>query len=112
MPFWRQSDEENYGSSLVVAGSSGVAGSARARPCRNGNARNDSDSYSDALALYVTHLRSSKFADQRRSEAIWGRVRFVTENYGASKLSERYGLSRYPAVFVDDILFAGPGDFG
>jgi len=41
-----------------------------------------------------------------------GRVQFVTENYGGSKLSERYGLSRYPAVFVDDILFAGPGDFG
>lgn len=41
-----------------------------------------------------------------------GRVEFVTENYGASKLSERYGLRRYPAIFVDDILLAGPGDFG
>ena len=41
-----------------------------------------------------------------------GRVQFVTENYGASKLSDRYGLHRYPAVFVDDILLAGPGDFG
>jgi thiol-disulfide isomerase/thioredoxin len=41
-----------------------------------------------------------------------GRVEFVTENYGVSKLSERYGLRRYPAVFVDDILLAGPGDFG
>jgi len=41
-----------------------------------------------------------------------GRVQFVTENYGVSKLSERYGLRRYPAVFVDDILLAGPGDFG
>lgn len=41
-----------------------------------------------------------------------GQVRLVTEYYGASKLSERYGLRRYPAVFVDDILLAGPADFG
>ncbi len=41
-----------------------------------------------------------------------GRVAFVTENFGASKLAERFGVTRYPAVFVDDILVAWPHDFG
>lgn len=41
-----------------------------------------------------------------------GKVRFVTENFGESKLAERFGVTRYPAVFVDDILVARPRDFG
>jgi thiol-disulfide isomerase/thioredoxin len=41
-----------------------------------------------------------------------GRVDFVSENWGESKLAERYGVKRYPAVFVDDILIASPNDFG
>ena len=41
-----------------------------------------------------------------------GRVRFVSENYGDSKLAERYGVRRYPAIFVDDVLVATPKDFG
>ena len=40
------------------------------------------------------------------------RVDFVSENWGESKLAERYGVKRYPAVFVDDILIASPNDFG
>ena len=36
----------------------------------------------------------------------------MTEYYGNSPLAERYGIHRYPAVFVDDILLAGPADFG
>lgn len=40
------------------------------------------------------------------------RVEFVSENWGDSKLAERYGVKRYPAVFVDDILIASPNDFG
>ncbi len=40
------------------------------------------------------------------------RVRFVNENFGASKLAERFGVQRYPAVFVDDVLIARPRDFG
>lgn len=40
------------------------------------------------------------------------RVEFVSENWGESKLAERYGVKRYPAVFVDDILIASPNDFG
>jgi thiol-disulfide isomerase/thioredoxin len=39
-------------------------------------------------------------------------VRFVVENYGASELARRYGVRRYPAIFVDDVLVATPGDFG
>ena len=39
-------------------------------------------------------------------------VEFVSENWGESKLAERYGVKRYPAVFVDDILIASPNDFG
>ncbi len=41
-----------------------------------------------------------------------GRVAFVSENYGESKLAERFGLTRYPAIFVDDVLVARPRDFG
>lgn len=41
-----------------------------------------------------------------------GRVRFVSENYGQSALAERFGIKRYPVVFVDDALFARPEDFG
>jgi len=36
----------------------------------------------------------------------------VSENFGASKLADRYGLKGYPAVFVDDILVASPREFG
>jgi thiol-disulfide isomerase/thioredoxin len=41
-----------------------------------------------------------------------GRVTFVSENFGASPLAERFGVTRYPAVFVDDVLVARPRDFG
>ena len=41
-----------------------------------------------------------------------GRVRFVVENYGDSELAKRFGVTRYPAIFVDDVLVAKPKDFG
>lgn len=41
-----------------------------------------------------------------------GRVRFANENWGDSKLAERYGVKRYPVVFVDEALVARPEDFG
>jgi thiol-disulfide isomerase/thioredoxin len=41
-----------------------------------------------------------------------GRVTLVNENFGTSKLAERFGVKGYPAVFVDDILVACPRDFG
>ena len=41
-----------------------------------------------------------------------GRARFVSENYGASKLAQQFGVTRYPAIFVDDVLIATPSDFG
>jgi len=41
-----------------------------------------------------------------------GDVRFVSENYGDSSLAKRFGVTRYPAIFVDDILAATPDDFG
>jgi thiol-disulfide isomerase/thioredoxin len=41
-----------------------------------------------------------------------GRVTFVSENFGASKLADRFGVKGYPAVFVDDILVAAPREFG
>ena len=41
-----------------------------------------------------------------------GKVAFVSENFGASKLAERFGVTRYPALFVDDVLVARPRDFG
>ena len=39
-------------------------------------------------------------------------VTFVSENFGASSLADRYGVKGYPAVFVDDVLVAVPRDFG
>jgi thiol-disulfide isomerase/thioredoxin len=39
-------------------------------------------------------------------------VSFVSENFGESKLAERFGVKRYPAVFVDEVLVAKPRDFG
>jgi thiol-disulfide isomerase/thioredoxin len=41
-----------------------------------------------------------------------GRARFVVENYGDSQLAKRFGVTRYPAIFVDDVLMATPKDFG
>jgi len=36
----------------------------------------------------------------------------VVENYGDSELAKRFGVKRYPAIFVDDVLVATPKDFG
>jgi len=41
-----------------------------------------------------------------------GQVDFISENFGASKLAERFGVKGYPAVFVDDVLVASPREFG
>ena len=41
-----------------------------------------------------------------------GKVRFVVENYGNSDLAKRFGVTRYPAIFVEDVLVAKPKDFG
>jgi thiol-disulfide isomerase/thioredoxin len=41
-----------------------------------------------------------------------GQARFVSENYGESQLAKRFGVTRYPAIFVDDVLVATPNDFG
>ena len=41
-----------------------------------------------------------------------GAARFVVENYGESELARRFGVRRYPAIFVDDVLVATPKDFG
>ena len=41
-----------------------------------------------------------------------GKVRFVSENYGSSAIAKKFGVTRYPAIFVDDVLVATPKDFG
>ncbi len=41
-----------------------------------------------------------------------GSVTFVSENLGASRLADRFGVKGYPAVFLDDILVASPREFG
>ena len=46
------------------------------------------------------------------TEQYGGRVEFVSVNWGESKLAERYGVKRYPVVFVDDVMVAQPDDFG
>jgi len=45
-------------------------------------------------------------------QSFGGKARFVVENYGESELARRFGVTRYPAIFVDDILVAKPKDFG
>ena len=40
------------------------------------------------------------------------RVRVSVEEYGSSEMARRFGVRRYPVVFVDDVLFARPKDFG
>ena len=40
------------------------------------------------------------------------RVKVVTEEYGNSETAQRFGVRRYPVVFVDDVLVARPKDFG
>jgi thiol-disulfide isomerase/thioredoxin len=34
------------------------------------------------------------------------------ENFGDSRLAKKFGITRYPAIFVNDILVATPSDFG
>jgi thiol-disulfide isomerase/thioredoxin len=41
-----------------------------------------------------------------------GRVTVSVEEYGSSEMARRFGVRRYPVVFVDDVLFARPKDFG
>jgi thiol-disulfide isomerase/thioredoxin len=41
-----------------------------------------------------------------------GKVTFVSENFGGSKLAEKFGVKGYPAVFVDGVLVAAPREFG
>jgi thiol-disulfide isomerase/thioredoxin len=40
-----------------------------------------------------------------------GKVKFAVEDFGASPLADRFGIDKYPAIFVDDALVARPEDF-
>ena len=40
------------------------------------------------------------------------RVKVSVEEYGNSPMATRFGVRRYPVVFVDEVLFARPKDFG
>jgi thiol-disulfide isomerase/thioredoxin len=40
------------------------------------------------------------------------REKVVTEEYGNTPTAEKWGVRRYPVVFVDDVLVARPKDFG
>jgi thiol-disulfide isomerase/thioredoxin len=41
-----------------------------------------------------------------------GRVKVSIEEYGNSPMATKFGVRRYPVVFVDDVLVARPKDFG
>jgi thiol-disulfide isomerase/thioredoxin len=41
-----------------------------------------------------------------------GRAAFKSVDWGGSDLPRRYGITRYPVIFVDDVLVAKPDDFG
>ena len=49
---------------------------------------------------------------QEVAAAYNGKVGFVSENFGESSLAARFGIKGYPAIFLDDVLVAKPGDFG
>lgn len=36
---------------------------------------------------------------------------FAVQDFGASPLADRFGIDKYPALFVDDVLVARPEDF-
>lgn len=36
----------------------------------------------------------------------------MSENFGDSRLADRFGVKGYPAIFLDDVLIAAPRDFG
>jgi len=40
-----------------------------------------------------------------------GRVALVVEDFGNSELARRFGVTQYPAVWVDEALVARPNDF-
>jgi thiol-disulfide isomerase/thioredoxin len=40
------------------------------------------------------------------------KVKVVVEDYGNSPMATKFGVRRYPVVFVDDVLVARPKDFG
>jgi cytochrome c biogenesis protein CcmG, thiol:disulfide interchange protein DsbE len=46
------------------------------------------------------------------ASAFGDRVQVVTEEYGNSPTAQKWGVRRYPVVFVDDVLVARPKDFG
>ena len=39
------------------------------------------------------------------------RARFEVQDFGASPLADRFGVDKYPALFVDEVLVARPEDF-
>jgi len=41
-----------------------------------------------------------------------GQATFQSVDWGGSDLPRRYGITRYPVIFVDDVLVAKPDDFG
>jgi len=45
-------------------------------------------------------------------EPFGDRVKVVVENWGDSPIAKRLGVTRYPAVFVNEAVFANPRDFG
>ena len=36
----------------------------------------------------------------------------MSENFGDSRLADRFGVKGYPAIFLDEVLIAAPRDFG
>ena len=46
------------------------------------------------------------------AQTFGSRVKVSVEEYGHSPMAQKFGVRRYPVVFVDDVLFARPKDFG
>ena len=44
-------------------------------------------------------------------ETYGNRARFAVQDLGASPLADRFGVDKYPAIFVDEALVARPEDF-
>lgn len=48
---------------------------------------------------------------QETTRSYGNRAQFVVQDFGASPLAKRFGIDKYPAIFVDDALVARPEEF-
>ena len=58
-----------------------------------------SHAHTGALALHLKHSDPASLLAQEVAAKYAGKVTFVSENFGDSKLADRFGVKGYPAIF-------------